>query len=74
MLHIIQGTIYLHKKYLDKNWKLYLNKKKACKKLETVSQQLDNEIISYQRRIQDLEQQVQKLKAIESMLDTSVRP
>jgi hypothetical protein len=74
LLHIIQGNIYLHKQYLDKNWNLFLKKKKISKKQEAVKLQHDNEIISYQRRIQDLEQQVQKLKEIESMLDKNVRP
>jgi hypothetical protein len=69
LLHIIQGKINLYNKYLDKNWDFYLKKKKINKEQETDKLELKNEIISYQRRIKDLEQQVQKLKEIESMLD-----
>ena len=74
LLLIIQGNIQLHKKYLNQNWQLHLEKKAISKKKETSKQEFDQEIISYQRRIQDLEQQVQKLKEIESMLDQNVRP
>lgn len=69
LLYIIRGKIESHKKYLNKNWTFYLDKKKSNKAQETVQLQLDNQMFSYQRRIQDLEQQVQKLKEIESMLD-----
>ena len=69
LLLLTQGHINLRQKYLDKNWNLYLKKKKTSKEQETEKLEIDNEIISYQRRIKDLEQQVQKLKEIESMLD-----
>ncbi len=69
LLYIIQENINLHNKNLDKNWDFYLKKKKKNKEQETDKLELENEIISYQRRIKDLEQQVQKLKEIESMLD-----
>ena len=73
LLHIIKGNIVLHKTYLDTNWKLYVQKKKLYEKKETLQQELDGEITSYQRRIQDLEKQVQKLIEIESMLDQKVQ-
>jgi len=69
LLILTQEHINLRQKFLDKNWNLYLKKKKNSKEKKTEKLQLDNEIISYQRRIKDLEQQVQKLKEIESMLD-----
>lgn len=69
LLNIIRGKIGSHKKSLDKNWNLYLKKKKISKEHEKEKLQHENEILSYQRRIKDLEQQVQKLKEIESMLD-----
>lgn len=69
LLSITQGKINLYNKYLDKNWDFYLKKKKISKEQETDKLELENEIISYRRRIKDLEQQVQKLKEIESMLD-----
>jgi len=69
LLYIIRGKIESYKKFLDKNWILYKKKKKLSKEQETVKLELENEILSYQRRIEDLEQQVQKLKEIESMLD-----
>ena len=74
LLLLIQGNIELHKKYLNQNWQLHLEKKALSKKKETSKEEFDQDIISYQRRIQDLEQQVQKLKEIESMLDKNVRP
>ena len=74
LLLIIQGNITLHNNYLDKNWKLYLKKKALLKKEEDIKQDLDHEVSSYVLRIQDLEQQVQKLKEIESMLDKKVLP
>ncbi len=70
LLYVVQRNVELQKKYLDKNWNLYLKEKKSCEELEAAKSQLDTKILSYQRRIQDLEQQVQKLKEIESMLDT----
>ncbi|MBL4903387.1 MAG: hypothetical protein JKY62_12165 [Desulfocapsa sp.] len=69
LLLIIQGNIDQQKECLDKNWTLYLKNKKTLQTQETVKQQLEYETISYQRRIEDLEQQVRKLKEIESMLD-----
>jgi hypothetical protein len=69
LLLIIQGNIDQQKEYLDKNWALYLKNKKNLQTQETGMQQLKTEISSYQRRIEVLEQQVQKLKEIESMLD-----
>ncbi len=74
LLLIIQKNIYLHKKYLNKNYKLHQEKKAISNKKETIEQEFDHEIISYQRRIQDLEQQVQKLKELESTLDQNVQP
>ncbi len=74
LLHITQGKINLYNKYLDKNWNFYLKKKKKNKEQETDKLELENEVISYQRRIKDLEQQVQKLKEIESMLDKNATP
>ncbi len=50
-----------------------MQKKKLYEKEETLQQELDSEITSYQRRIQDLEKQVQKLIEIESMLDQKVQ-
>lgn len=73
LLLIIQGNIQLHKKYLNQNWKLHLENKEISSKKETIKQEFDQEAISYQRRIQDLEQQVQKLKEIESLLDKNMR-
>ncbi|HID69409.1 MAG TPA: hypothetical protein EYP35_02860 [Desulfobacterales bacterium] len=67
LLHLIQGNILLHKQYLDTNWKLYLEKKRLY-------EQNNMEVTTYQRRIQDLEKQVQKLIEIESMLDQKVQP
>ncbi|MEA3468565.1 MAG: hypothetical protein U9R57_10140 [Thermodesulfobacteriota bacterium] len=74
LLLIMQGNIDLHKKYFDKNWKLHLEKKEISNKKDTIKQEFDHEIISYQRRIQDLEQQVQKLKELESVLNKTVQP
>lgn len=74
LLFIIQGNILLHKTYLNKNWKLHVEKKKLCEKKEISEQEIESEITSYQRRIQDLEKQVQKLIEIESMLDQKVKP
>ena len=74
LLFIIQGNITIHNNYLNKNWKLHLKKKALLKKEEDIKQERDNEITSYQLRIQDLEKQVQKLKEIESMLDKKVSP
>ena len=74
LLLIIQENINLHNKYLNRNWKFYLERKELKNKKETIQQKLDYEIISYQRRIQDLEKQVQKLKDIESILDQKVQP
>ena len=73
LLLIMQGYIDLHKKYLDKNRKLHLEKEEISNKTETIELEFDHEIISYQRRIQDLEQQVQKLKELESILDKNVQ-
>ena len=67
LLRIFQGKIKLHKQYLDRNWKLHLENKK-------ISKQNDIETATSQRRIQDLEKQVQKLIEIESMLDQKVQP
>ena len=67
LLQIFQGKIKLHKRYLDRNWKLHLENK-------NISKQNDIETATFQRRIQDLEKQVQKLIEIESMLDQKVQP
>ena len=67
LLRVFQGKIELHKQYLDMNWKLHLENKK-------ISKQNDTERATCQRRIQDLEKQVQKLIEIESMLDQKVQP
>jgi hypothetical protein len=69
LLYILQGKLDLYNKYLDKNWDFYLKKKKINKEQETDKLELKNEVTSYQRRIKDLEQQVQKLKELELMLD-----
>lgn len=74
LLCIIQGNRFLHKTYLDQNWKLYVEKKKLREKKEITQQELASEITSYQRRIKDLEKQVQKLIDIESMLDQKILP
>lgn len=74
VLLLTQGNIELYKKYLDKNWTSYLKNKKSYKEQEAFIQQLESEALSCKRRIQDLEQQVQKLKEIELMLDNKIAP
>ncbi len=74
LLLIIQGNIALHNNYLNRNWKLHLKKKALLAKEENIKQDLDHEISSCLLRVQDLEQQVQELKEIESMLDKKVSP
>ncbi|MBU0945862.1 MAG: hypothetical protein KJ804_16085 [Proteobacteria bacterium] len=74
LLLLIQGNLDLHEKYINKASKLQLEQKKLLKKNETLTLELDEEIISSQRRIEDLEQQVQKLKEIESMVDKKMSP
>ncbi len=74
LLLITQSNIDLYTKYLNTNWTSYLKNKKSYKEQDTFIKQLESEALSYKRRIQDLEQQVQKLKEIETMLDTKTTP
>lgn len=67
LLRLFQGKTSLHKQYLDKNWKQHLEMKK-------LTEEYENKLGTCQRRIQDLEKQVQKLIEVESMLDQKIKP